>query len=66
MSQLKQAARQLALHPALSVVVILTLAVGIGATTAMFSRFQQIFVRPLNVPAPEQLANLEEAGHRHE
>ena len=41
MDQLKYALRQLKLRPGLSLVVILMLALGIGATTAMFSLYHQ-------------------------
>lgn len=62
MSHLKYALRQLVLRRGMSVVVIGMLALGIGATTAMFSLFHQVLVRPLPVPAPERLVNLAEAG----
>ncbi|HJR71767.1 MAG TPA: ABC transporter permease [Gammaproteobacteria bacterium] len=62
MSQIKQALRQLKLRPGLSVVVILMLALGIGATTAMFSLYHQILVRPLPVPEPDRLVNLAAPG----
>lgn len=62
MNQLKLALRQLALRPGLSFVVIAMLALGIGATTAMFSLYHQILVRPLPVPEPERLVNLAATG----
>jgi len=43
-------------------VIVLTLAVGIGANVAIFSLFQQILLRPLPVAEPEQLVNLSSAG----
>jgi predicted permease len=61
-SEIKHALRQLKLRPGLSVVVILMLALGIGATTAMFSLYHQILVRPLPVPEPERLVNLAAPG----
>jgi predicted permease len=61
-NQIKQALRQLKLRPGLSVVVILMLALGIGATTAMFSLYHQVLVRPLPVPEPERLVNLAAPG----
>ncbi|HUQ52644.1 MAG TPA: ABC transporter permease, partial [Gammaproteobacteria bacterium] len=62
MNQLKHALRQLKLRPGLSIVVIVMLALGIGATTAMFSLYHQILVRPLPVPEPERLVNLAAPG----
>jgi predicted permease len=62
MNQLKLALRQLKLRPGLSFVVIAMLALGIGATTAMFSLYHQILLRPLPVPEPERLVNLAAPG----
>jgi predicted permease len=53
---LRYALRTLSKAPALSAIVILTLAVGIGATTAIFSLLNAVVLRPLPYPAPEQLA----------
>jgi predicted permease len=39
-------------------VAVLTLALGIGVNVAIFSLFQQILLRPLPVPEPDQLVNL--------
>jgi predicted permease len=61
-NQLKLALRQLRLRPGLSFVVIVMLALGIGATTAMFSLYHQVLVRPLPVPEPERLVNLAAPG----
>jgi putative ABC transport system permease protein len=61
-NHLKLALRQLKLRPGLSFVVILMLALGIGATTAMFSLYHQILVRQLPVPEPERLVNLAAPG----
>jgi predicted permease len=62
MNYLKHAFRQLFLRPGLSATVIVMLALGIGATTAMFSLYYQILVRPLPVPVPERLVNLAAPG----
>ncbi len=62
MNQLKLALRQLRLRPALSGVVIVMLALGIGATTAMFSLYHQILERPLPTPEPERLVNFAAPG----
>jgi predicted permease len=62
MNQLKLALRQLRLRPGLTFVVITMLALGIGATTAMFSLYHQILLRPLPVPEPDRLVNLAAPG----
>jgi len=64
MSNLKSAVRQLRKRPALATIVILTLALGIGANTAMFSLFHQVLMRPLPVPEPERLVILGAPGPR--
>jgi predicted permease len=62
MNQLKHALGQLRLRPGLSAVVILMLALGIGATTAMFSLYHQVLLRQLPVPEPNRLVNLAARG----
>ena len=64
MTYLRHALRQLRLKPALSLTIIAMLALGIGATTAMFSVFQHVLLQPLSVPAAEQLVNLGAPGMR--
>jgi len=58
MNHLKHAWRQLILRPGLSATVILMLALGLGATTAISSLFYQVLVQPLPVPEPQRLVNL--------
>jgi putative ABC transport system permease protein len=54
--------RQLLRSPAFTVVAILTLAFGIGANTAIFSLTDQILLRTLPVPDPQQLVVLRSPG----
>ena len=62
MRTLRQALRTLAKTPALTAVVVLSLALGIGANAAIFSLFEQMLLRPLPVRAPERLVNLGSPG----
>jgi putative ABC transport system permease protein len=57
-SHLRFAARQLRRNPGFSLTAIFTLAIGIGATTAIFSIFYSVLLRPLPFPKPEQLATV--------
>jgi predicted permease len=58
MSHVQQAFRQIVVRPGLAAAVILMLAVGIGATTAILSLFYQVLLLPLPVPEPERLVEL--------
>ncbi len=53
--ELKQAARSLARVPVFSLAAVLTLALGIGANTAIFSVINGVVLRPLPFAKPEQL-----------
>lgn len=52
---LRYGVRQLRRNPGFTVVAVLTLALGIGANTAVFSLLDGLVLRPLPVPHPEQL-----------
>ncbi|HEY8995141.1 MAG TPA: ABC transporter permease [Lacunisphaera sp.] len=58
MHDLRFALRQLVKSPGFTVVAALTLALGIGANTALFSLMDRLLYRPLPVPEPERLAIL--------
>lgn len=62
MGTLKFACRTLIKTPWVTAVAILSLALGIGANTAIFSVLDQMLLRPLPVFQPERLVNLSTAG----
>ncbi len=62
MRNLKLAIRTLTRTPFVTAVAILSLALGIGATAAIFSLFNQMLLRPLPVADPGRLVNLSAPG----
>ena len=61
MNDLRFAFRQLLKNPGFTAVAVLTLALGIGANTAIFSVVDQLLVRHLPVTEPEKLVLLANA-----
>jgi predicted permease len=62
MHNLKLAFRTLFKTPFVTVVAIVSLALGIGANAAIFSMYNQMLLQPLPVQQPEQLVNLGAPG----
>lgn len=65
---LRFAGRQLAKSPVFTLVAVLTLALGIGATTSIFSVVYGVVLNPLPYPEPDRLIRpyfIDDEGERH-
>lgn len=58
LGDLRYAIRSLLMHPGFTAGVVLTLALGIGANTAVFSLIESVLLNPLPYPQPDRIVSL--------
>jgi predicted permease len=63
--ELRYALRSLARSPVFAAVAILSLALGIGANTAVFTMLDHVLLHALPVPNPDELVQLKEVGDHY-
>src|SRR5262249_12258175 len=57
-AELRQILRRLARTPMLTAIILITLAVGIGANTAIFTVLEGVLLKPLPYPRPDELVGV--------
>src|SRR5688572_18748380 len=63
MGDLRFAIRQLLKHPGFTAVAVLTLGLGIGASTAIYSVVHTVLLNPVPGPEPDRLIQIGERSH---
>jgi predicted permease len=58
LTDLRYGARAMARNPAFTAIAVLTVALGIGATAAIFSVVRSVLLRPLPFPEPDRIVQL--------
>jgi putative ABC transport system permease protein len=64
LQEIRSTARSLLKRPGFTVVAVLTLALGIGASTAIFSVLDAVLLRPLPYPTQERIVELRELDEK--
>src|ERR1051326_6654965 len=64
LQELRVAARQLAHRPAFALIVVITLALGIGATTTCFALLNAVAFKPIPFADPDRLVGISAVDRR--